>query len=190
MEIKSDGVVRRANQNDVNQIATLYDNFFPEHIMVRRGFLNNPEYIAQRLENFDEFWAVEQLESEIRGVAALAISTPVGLGEIERVCVGIEHRNNGIAKKLLAKLITESKRRDLGFVEAFARGDQPSMQAAFEKNGFRVYGVSPRFEIVHEGKVVREQFVHMGLELKPLTIDEQNLVLIPNARSVYEAIHK
>jgi len=124
------------------------------------------------------------------GVAALAVAAPVGLGEIERVCVDALYRGNGVAKKLCSRLIENARERDLGFIEAFARGDQYGMQRTFETLGFTVYGVAPRFEIVHDGRVVREQFVHMGLEIKPETIDERSMTLIDAAKRMHALIRK
>lgn len=181
--------VRIAKLEDVEQIAKLYSTSFSEHILVQRGILNNPKYLAKRLQNPDEIWAVEEKDGKIRGIAALAVCLPIGLGEIERVCVETEQRGKGISYSICNFLVDKAKDLDLGFVEAFARGDEPAMQRTFEKLGFGVYGVSPRFEIVHNDKVVREQFVNMGLELKPETIDERKMNLIPKAQEVYNLTH-
>ena len=182
--------VRLAEKQDVVQIARLYNDSFPEHIMVQRKVLNNPVYLADRCNNPDEVWAVEEQNGIIRGIAALAIIPPVGLGEIERVCVDRNTRGQGIAYKISDLLLNAARARNLGFVEAWARGDQPAMQRTFEKLGFKVYGVAPRFEVVHDEEVVREQFVHMGLELKPETVDERTMCLIPSARSIYDKVHQ
>jgi len=182
--------VRPATQNDVEQMAKIYNRSFPEHIMVQRGLLNNPDYLSKHIQNPDEHWVVEGENGIIRGVAALAISPPVGLGEIERVCVDRQQRGRGLAQHLCRFLVNEAVNFGLGFVEAFARGDQPGMQRTFEKLGFKVYGVAPRFEVIHDGRVVREQFVHMGLELKPETIDTQNMLLIQEAAELYRLINK
>lgn len=181
-------VVRAATNLDIGQIANLYTSSFPEHVMVHRNLLNNHDYLIERIKCADERWVVEENNGVIRGVAALAMAPPIGLGEIERVCVDREHRGRGIALSLCAQLIEDARLANLGFVEAFARGDQPGMQRTFDKLGFRVYGVAPRFEVVHNGVIVREQFVHMGLELKPETIDESKMSLIPSARKVYDII--
>lgn len=182
--------IRKAAPSDVEKIARLYEKSFPEHIMVRRGLLNSPSYISDRISSDSEVWVVAENEGEIVGVAALAIAPPIGLGEIERVCVGREHRGNGTAYKMCSALVDEAVQRGLGFVEAFARGDQPSMQRTFEKLGFTVYGVAPRFEVVHGDKVVREQFVHLGKELKPETVDESGMRLIPSAQRLYDTVHR
>jgi N-acetylglutamate synthase-like GNAT family acetyltransferase len=179
-----------AKDRDVDIIAKLYETEFPEHIMVDRGLLNNPDYIKDHIHNPDEVWVVAEKDGQIAGVAALCVVGPIGLGEIERVCTSKPHRGNGVAHSMCDYLLDEARGRKLGFVEAFARGDQPAMQRTFEKLGFRVYGVAPRFEIIHDGKVAREQFVHMGYELKPETVDEENMRLIPAARIVYDQVHK
>ncbi len=181
----SASVIRTASERDLEPIAQLYQKSFPEHILVQRRLLNDVHYLDQRIKNPDERWVIAEDEGSIVGVAALAIAAPVGLGEIERVCVSHEHRGNGIAEDLCGALVDHARNAALGFVEAFARGDQPAMQRTFEKLGFKVYGVSPRFEILHDKNIVREQFVHMGLELKPETIDEQTLSLIPSANKIY-----
>ena len=183
-------VVRLATEQDLEQIAGLYERSFPEHIMVHRGLLNDPGYLVKRIQSPDEVWAVEECEGTIRGIAALAVIAPVGLGEIERVCVGQPHRGNGVAGKVCEYLVDQAKELDLGFVEAFARGDQPAMQRTFEKLGFKVYGVAPRFEVVHGDRIVREQFVHMGLELKPETIDEKAMSLIAPAQEAYNLMKR
>lgn len=181
--------MRGARIEDTKKIAELYKNSFPEHIMVQRRILSNPDYILQRINNNDESWVVSEQDETIIGVAALAMAPPVGLGEIERVCVDTNHRGKNIAYNMCEWLVNEAIVRDLGFIEAFARGDQPSMQRTFEKLGFRVYGVAPRFEVVHDQKIVREQFVHMGLEIKPDTIDEKTMILIPAANELYKHIN-
>lgn len=181
--------VRFATVEDTGAMAALYNDSFPEHIMVQKGLLNDPQYLEGRLGNNDEKWVIAEKEGKLVGVAALAICPPVGLAEIERVCVDIPYRGNGVAYKLCEKLLEEAKTGGMGFVETFARGDQPAMQRTFEKAGFKVYGVAPRFEVVHERKVVREQFVHMGLELKPDTVDERQMQLIPLAQGLFDIIN-
>lgn len=182
--------VREALSPDLEQMAKLYHHHFSEHIMVQRNLLNNPSYLAEKIRNKDEKWVVAKTKEQIViGVAALAISPPVGLAEIERVCVSAQYRGNNIAVNLCSALVDYAREIDLGFVETFARGNQPAMQRTFEKIGFKVYGVSPRFEIIHDGQVVREQFVHMGLELKPETVDEQKMVLITAAKRIYNQIN-
>ncbi|GEM_PF-3579692 len=182
--------VRKAEMKDIEQMARLYSKNFPEHIMVHRGLLNNPEYLMKRLQNQDEIWAVKEKDEEILGVAALAMVPPIGLAEVERACVASPFRGNGVAYSICSFLVDQANKHDIGFVEAFARGDQPAMQKTFEKLGFKVYGIAPRFEVVHDDRIVREQFVHMGLELKPESIDEKAMILIPKAREVLEAIRK
>lgn len=182
--------VRKAEMKDIEQMARLYSNSFPEHIMVHRGLLNNPEYLVKRIQNPDEIWAVEEKDGEIVGEAALAMIPPIGLAEVERVCVARPFRGNGVAYNICGFLVDQANKHDIGFVEAFARGNQPAMQKTFEKLGFRVYGVAPRFEVLHDDKIVREQFVHMGLELKPESIDEKAMILIPKAQEVLSAIRK
>lgn len=182
-------IVRKAIPYDAKAVAQLYQRNFPEHIMVQRGFLNDTGYLRERFVDPNEEWVVSE-NGSIAGVAALAIIPPVGLGEIERVCVSAEHRRNGAAVAMCAALVEQARKRDLGFVEAYARGDQQGMQRAFENVGFKVYGISPRFEIVHNGRVCREQFVHMGLELKPETVDESAISLIPAAKAMYAAVYK
>jgi N-acetylglutamate synthase-like GNAT family acetyltransferase len=192
-------VVRQAEAADLEEMAALYASSFPEHIMVHRGILSNPSYLSEQIRSPDQRWMVAEMEdgsggAEIVGVAALAIARPVGLGEIERVCVGLPFRGNGVSAGLCGSLVEAARDEELGFVEAFARGNQPAMQRTFEKLGFIVYGVAPRFEIIHDSsdgqkKVVREQFVHMGLELKPESVDEKGLGLIPPAQELYGMIH-
>lgn len=186
---QKDYTVRRATVNDILEITNLYRNSFQEHIMVQRGILTSEEYFQNQLKNLDEIWTVVEKENKVVGVAALAIIRPVGLGEIERVCVDRNERGCGYAVALCEYLVNEAKNQDLGFIEAFARGDQPAMQRTFEKLGFKTYGVAPRFEVVHNGRIVREQFVHMGLELKPETVDEKSMVLIPTAKKLYNQIN-
>jgi len=181
--------VRPLTDEDCENVAKLFANSFKEHIMVNRGLLSNPSYIINRLKNPDESWVVEEDNGMIRGVSALAICFPVGLGEIERVCVDVPHRGNGVALSMCNYLVNLASEKNLGFVEAFARGNEPAMQRTFDKLGFRVYGVAPRFEVVHNGQIVREQFVHMGLELKPESIDNSGTVLISQAQKVFERIY-
>ncbi len=179
--------VRRALPTDAEAVAHIYTKSFPEHIMVQRGILNNTTYLTEHFVHPEERWVVEEQQGTLRGVAALAIARPVGLGEIERVCVDLQHRGNNIAYSLCEHLVQEAQKERLGFVEAFARGQQPGMQKTFEKLGFNVYGISPRFEVALKGNVVRELFVHMGLLLEGQTIIEPEL-LIPPARRMYEHI--
>jgi N-acetylglutamate synthase-like GNAT family acetyltransferase len=178
-------VARRATADDAPEIAILYERHFPEHIMVRKGILNDPGYIREKIADPNHIWAVAG--DRICGVAALAIAPPVGLGEIERVCVDARYRNNGIGGAICGLLLEEARQQDLGFVEAFARGTQYAMQRTFQNLGLRVYGISPRFEIMNDGRVMREQFVHMGIELKPETV-LAGTNLIPPAKELQEAM--
>lgn len=177
--------VRPARQEDLAKMAQLYETSFPEHIMVHRGILNNPDELAKKISDPDQTWVVAEKGPEIVGVAALAVIPPVGLGEIERVCVANPFRGNGIAKDMCSYLFEDAIKRDLGFVEAFARGTQPAMQKTFANLGFGVYGIAPRFEVIHNGRIVREPFVHMGKILKPESVDLAGLDLIPEAWSAW-----
>ena len=182
--------IRKAVVKDAEMVAQLYNTSFPEHILVQRGLLNNPTYLKEHFQSSNEVWITNEIREDITGIAALSLCLPIGLGEIERVCVSKEHRGFGIALSICERLVEEAAERGLAFVEAFARGDQPAMQRTFEKLGFKVYGVSPRFEVMHHGQVVREQFAHMGLLLKPSSVDETEMQLIPAADELYRVIHK
>ncbi|MFA6073415.1 MAG: GNAT family N-acetyltransferase [Candidatus Woesearchaeota archaeon] len=175
-------VTRIAKKEDVVQIANIYKRSFAEHILVHRGILTDTNYLLDRLNVDSEVWVVNEQRGIIKGVAALGLTSIVGLGEIERVCVDEKYRGNGVALSLCSYLLNEAKQRDIGFVEAFARGNMPSMQQTFLNLGFDVYGVSPRFEIIHEDRVVREMFVHMGKILKPETLYLTGLDLIAPAK--------
>ncbi|RME55187.1 GNAT family N-acetyltransferase [Candidatus Woesearchaeota archaeon] len=181
--------VRKAIKGDAQKIAQLYGESFSEHIMVQRGLLNDKTYIENRLDNADEDWVVAEFDGDVAGVAALAKIKPVGLAEIERVCVDKRYRGNSLAYNMCKHLVDAAVEDNMGFVEAYARGDQPAMQKTFYNLGFKVYGVSPRFEVVHDEKVVREQFVHMGLELKPESIDMTQMRLIPKAKNLFDIIN-
>jgi len=180
---------RNAIIADASRIAQLYAINFPEHIMVQRGLLTNVTYLEEHLASKTEQWIVYDSGKALIGVAALAMVPEVGLGEIERVCVDREHRGNGVAQTICSHLVELAREQNLGFVEAFARGDQYGMQRTFEKLNFTVYGVAPRFEIVHNGRIVREQFVHMGLLLKSMSVDESSLDLIGVAKRLHQQIH-
>jgi N-acetylglutamate synthase-like GNAT family acetyltransferase len=178
-------VARKATAEDAPRIARLYELHFPEHIMVRKRILTDPGYIREKIADPDHRWAVAG--DDVYGVAALAIARPVGLGEIERVCVDARYRNNGIGGAICGLLLDDAKAEDLGFVEAFARGTQYAMQRTFQNLGLRVYGISPRFEIMNDGRVMREQFVHMGIELKPETVLAGTNLISP-AKELQEAM--
>ncbi len=182
-------IIRPARIGDLPDMAALYSASFPEHILVHRGLLNNPEYLEKRIASPDERWAVAESGARIVGVAALALCLPIGLGEIERVCVDTQYRGKGIGSMVCRSLLESAKECGLGFVEAFARGTQPGMQRSLEKLCFKVYGVAPRFEVMHGDRVVREQFVHMGIELKPGTIDNAGTSLIPAAEKLFKLIN-
>jgi N-acetylglutamate synthase-like GNAT family acetyltransferase len=179
-------LIRPAKQEDLEKMARLYEAGFPEHIMVRRGILNNPDELAKKISDPDQTWVVADTGSKIIGVAALAVVPPVGLGEIERVCVAQPFRGNGVAKSMCSYLVEDAIRKDIGFVEAFARGTQPAMQKTFDNLGFKVYGIAPRFEVMHDDSIVREPFVHMGRLLKPGTLDLQGTSLIKQAQEVFD----
>jgi N-acetylglutamate synthase-like GNAT family acetyltransferase len=181
--------IAKAEKKDSKNIAELYDKNFSEHIMVQRGLLNDASYIESKLNQDEEEWIVAKVNNDVVGVAALAMIKPVGLAEIERVCVARSYRGNSLAYKMCSYLLDSAKVQGMGFIEAYARGDQPAMQKTFQKLGFKVYGVSPRFEVIHDGTVVREQFVHMGLELKPESIDMKKMKLIPKAQTLFDMIN-
>lgn len=172
-------LIRPATEQDLQRIADLYTTSFPEHIMVHRGILNNPKYLTQKISDPEQQWVVAEVNNEILGVAALAIAHPVGLGEIERVCVARPFRGNGIASAICSYLTRKAEEEGLGFVEAFARGNEPAMQRTFQKLGFQVFGIAPRFEVMHGDSVVRELFVHFGKVLRPETVDYEGATFIP-----------
>jgi RimJ/RimL family protein N-acetyltransferase len=187
---KEDFLVRRMTPSDLDNIAKLYTENFPEHILVHRGILNNFTYLEGKINDPDQVWAVGEHDERMVGVAALAIFPPIGSAEIERVCVEKSFRGNGVARGICSYFVDLARQLGLGYIEAFARGNEPAMQRTLEKLGFQVYGISPKFEVMHGDKVVREEFVNMGLLLKPEILDTDEMDLIPDAKKVYTFLHK
>lgn len=185
--MEGDYLFRRATVADVGQIAELYEKNFPEHIMVHKKVLNNHSYLEKKLNNQNEIWTVAEKEGKIIGVAVLRVVYHMGFGELSGACIAKPFRKKGIFHQLCKKLIDEAKNQGLGFIEGFARGDEQAVQKTLAKLGFKVYGVAPRFEIARQGNIKREQFVHMGIELKP-GITEGSANLIPIAQILYDKI--
>jgi len=177
-------LVKWAKKQDAFGISQLYSSAFPEHILVHDHVLDNPEFIAREIEDGKKFYVAAEFNNAIVGAAALAYEPKLRGGEIERVVVDPRFRGNGVCKNLCKVLVGEAHVLDLDFVEAFARGTQRAMQQTFHDLGFRVYGISPRFAVLPEGKIVREQFVHMGRVLKPDSVYAKT-DLIGEAQALY-----
>jgi N-acetylglutamate synthase-like GNAT family acetyltransferase len=180
--------IRLASAQDSGQIAEMYEIAFSEHILVHEGKLNNPEFINGMIADPNVHYIVASQNGKIVGAAALAIADIIKGGEIERVVVADEYRGNGLSKDLCGELVGVAKEQGLQYVFAFARGGMKPMQKTFRNLGFEVFGVMPIFAIVHEGRVVRENFVHMGLLIEPESLYDNN-DLIPEAQRLYDVIN-
>jgi N-acetylglutamate synthase-like GNAT family acetyltransferase len=181
--------IRRMTEKDLEEVAGLYQTSFSDHILVQRNVLNNPSYLQKQIMDNDQIWKVGEVDGVIKGVAALGSVPIIGSGELERACVHQDFRQNGLSYKICSSLMEDAQEIGLSFVEGFARGTQPAMQRTLQKLGFKVYGVAPRFEVMHNGRIVRENFVHMGKLLDESRLDLTGQLLIPEADRVYDSIN-
>ena len=58
-------------------------------------------------------------------------------GEIGSIVVAESHRRLGLARRLIAALVTEARARELEALEIGVRRDRPHLQAFYESLGFR-----------------------------------------------------
>jgi predicted GNAT family N-acyltransferase len=177
--------VREMNDGDLERVAKLYNDNFKASINVHNG-LYTPENIGKWFGDSNQHWLLVGSDSAVFGVAVLNISPIDNLGEVERVCVAEEHRGEGVSQKICSDLLDIAVKKNIGFVETYARGDQPAMQKVFANLDFGVYGIAPRFNIIHNGVVVRKPFVHMGKVLSPESVSLENLQLVPPAGEIYK----
>ena len=97
--------IRNLNRNDFDQVINLLVTSFShryDHPLINEN-LNNPNTIC----------LVAEIDNEIIGVASLHIIEKLTrkMGLIEDVAVDLKYRGNGIGKKLIQKLIVESKKQ-------------------------------------------------------------------------------
>ena len=97
--------IRNLNRNDFDQVINLLVTSFSSrynHPLINEN-LNNPNAIC----------LVAEIDNVIIGVASLHIIEKLTrkMGLIEDVAVGLKYRGKGIGKKLIQKLIVESKKQ-------------------------------------------------------------------------------
>ena len=97
--------IRNLNRNDFDQVINLLvTSFSPryDHPLINEN-LNNPNTIC----------LVAEIDNVIIGVASLHIIEKLTrkMGLIEDVAVDLKYRGKGIGKKLIKKLIVESKKQ-------------------------------------------------------------------------------
>ena len=97
--------IRNLNRNDFDQVINLLDTSFSSrynHPLINEN-LNTPNAIC----------LVAEIDNVIIGVASLHIIEKLTrkMGLIEDVAVDLKYRGKGIGKKLIQKLIVESKKQ-------------------------------------------------------------------------------
>ena len=97
--------IRNLNRNDFDQVINLLVTSFSSrynHLPINEN-LNNPNTIC----------LVAEIDNVIIGVASLHIIEKLTrkMGLIEHVAVDLKYRGKGIGKKLIQKLIVESKKQ-------------------------------------------------------------------------------
>ena len=78
---------------------------------------------------------VAELDGQVVGNAQLTVWGPMGEGG--SLVVAEAHRRHGVARKLLAALIAEARRRGLVALELSASEEQPAILAFYQRMGFR-----------------------------------------------------
>jgi ribosomal protein S18 acetylase RimI-like enzyme len=78
---------------------------------------------------------VAEVDGQAVGNAQLTVWGQVG--EIGSLVVAEAHRQHGVARKLLAALIAEARRRGLVALELSASEEQPAILAFYQRMGFR-----------------------------------------------------
>lgn len=181
--------IRRAQPGDAEEISNLYRRSFPEHILVHQGILSDPDKMEEQLKVPNKYWLVAEEKGDICGCAAIEVADWNKAAEIERVVVDERHRGNGIATDLCKELTSVAETIGVEYIFAHCRGPEIGMQRALEKQNFEVMGIMPVFHVVHNGKVIRENFVYMAKLLNNAWVNiESKDELIPAAEAVRIAI--
>ncbi|MEM5875356.1 MAG: GNAT family N-acetyltransferase [Candidatus Aenigmatarchaeota archaeon] len=143
-------------EKDIEGVAKLYRENFPEHVFIE--ILSDPEKWKQQLKDENKFWLVtEDKESgEIVGCAGLEVNFLNSSAEIERVVVAKPFRNKGISKMMCEALVDVSEKLGINYVYAWVRGAQPAMQRTFLRLNFRDSVVVPPFVVLYNGNRPRE----------------------------------
>ena len=97
--------IRNLNRNDFDQVINLLVTSFSSRY-------NHP-LINENLNNLNTICLVAEIDNVIIGVASLHIIEKLTrkMGLIEDVAVDLKYRGKGIGKKLIQKLIVESKKQ-------------------------------------------------------------------------------
>lgn len=155
-------ILREPRLGDCENIASLYKNDFPEHILVKWGVLSNPEKVKEQISTENKKWIIAESKNRIIGSSALEVSEWNSAAEIERAVVAKDMRGNGIAKGMCRTLIDEvAEPIGVKYLFAHARGQEYGMQKSLQNCGFKVGGIMPVFYVNHNGREVREYFVYM-----------------------------
>ena len=123
-------IIRRARLEDA---ADLHRYCYPE-----AGLDDVQEYLAWCLAQ-ERKGRIVRLVAEVSGRAVGNAQLTVWdrTGEIGSVCVGEEHRRQGLARRLITALIDEARRRGLDSAEIEVHESQPAILAFYRRLGFR-----------------------------------------------------
>jgi N-acetylglutamate synthase-like GNAT family acetyltransferase len=137
-----DAIIRPARLDDAK---ALHRYCYPEY-----GLDDVREYLAWCLRQADKGWIV-RLVAEVDGQAVgNAQLTLWGQnGEIGSLVVALDYRRRGLARRLLAALISEADRRGLEALEISADECTPSIIAFYQRLGF------DRVEGTEETRIIR-----------------------------------
>jgi len=164
--------VRKMQEDDVEKVAKIYKESFPEHIFIRQ--LGDPNFFLRELSRDDTLWIVAECKKtrEIVGSAALAEVPLNNSAEIERVVVDRLFRNQGVSKLMVETLVWASYKLGINYVFAWVRGMQPAMQKTFLDLGFQVGGIFPPFFVVQykDRSTPRESINDVAIPLRELFV--------------------
>jgi ribosomal protein S18 acetylase RimI-like enzyme len=130
-------MLRRARADDREAIADL----FALHLR-SLGYVPDPELDRDMLDpmaSYDSF-----LVAELRG--SLVAMGGIARGEVRRIFVLPEHREHGLAGRLVTELVTEARARGEREIRAIVAGSNSPARRLFESLGFRPTGRAPDHE--------------------------------------------
>jgi|TARA_B100002003_G_scaffold245418_1_gene273201 ribosomal protein S18 acetylase RimI-like enzyme len=146
-------IIRKVKKGDIKQVAKLQSQFTQAHKEFNPSIYEPKndfsqiwkEYAIKSIVNENKFFILAEIERKIVGYAIVTISkrAPVykisKIGTLDAITVNSNHRNKGIASKLLDKCLEWFKEHNINYVEDFVDSKNIGSLKLNKKFGFEEY---------------------------------------------------
>lgn len=132
--------LRRAGSDDLAEIMRIETATFASDAWSEAA-------MAGELESEHTYYLVAERNDsgEVEGYAGLLAPSGAGQGDIQTIAVAESARRGGLGRALMLHLMGEARQRRAREVFLEVRADNPGAQRLYERLGFELIGVRPRY---------------------------------------------